>query len=134
MKGGENLDVNNSILQDIRIAVGLAADTVDFDTDLLMHINGAIGKLNQNGVGNFLVVDNDQQKWIDLQDATQVEGNKYFQMIPLFIAISTKLLFDPPPPSSVQYHAQNADQILWRLKVAYEQPYVAPTSTVDNDA
>lgn len=132
MKGGENLDVNNSILQDIRIAVGLAVDTVDFDTDLLMHINGAIGKLNQNGVGNFLVVENDQQKWIDLQDATQVEGNKYFQMIPLFVTISTKLLFDPPPPSSVQYHAQNADQILWRLKIAYEEPYVAPISIVDN--
>jgi hypothetical protein len=91
-----------------------------------MHINSAIGKLNQNGVGNFLVVEDDQQKWIDLQNATQVEGNKYFQMIPSFIAISTKLLFDPPPPSSVQYHAQNADQILWRLKVAYEEPYIAP--------
>jgi hypothetical protein len=106
--------------------VGLDATNSDFDTDLLMHINSAIGKLNQNGVGNFLVVEDGQQKWIDLQNATQVEGNKYFQMIPSFIAISTKLLFDPPPPSSVQYHAQNADQILWRLKVAYEEPYIAP--------
>lgn len=132
MKGGGNLDVNSSILQNIRVAVGLAADSVDFDTDLLMHINASIGKLNQNGVGNFLVVTNEDQKWIDLQDPLQVEGNKYFNMIPLFITISTKLLFDPPPPSSVQYHAQNADQILWRLKVAYEEPYVAPiTSTGD---
>jgi hypothetical protein len=124
------LDVNASILQDIRVAVGLDASTSDFDTELLMHINGAIGKLNQNGVGNFLVVENDQQHWIDLQDATQIEGNKYFQMIQLFITISTKLLFDPPPPSSVQYHAQNADQILWRLKIAYEEPYTVTTTTV----
>jgi hypothetical protein len=118
------LDVTSSILQDIRVAIGLASDSADFDTDLLMHINGAIGKLNQNGVGNFLVIINDQQKWIDLQDVTQVEGNKYFQMIPLFITISTKLLFDPPPPSTVQYYASNIDQILWRLKIAYEEPYV----------
>lgn len=118
------LDVNKSILQDIRVAVGLSVDTVDFDTELLMHINSAIGKLNQNGVGNFLVVHNEEQKWADLQNPLQTEGNKYFASVPLFITISTKLLFDPPPPSSVQYHAQNAEQILWRLKVAYEEPYV----------
>jgi hypothetical protein len=118
------LDVTKSILQDIRVAVGLSADTADFDTELLMHINGAIGKLNQNGVGNFLVVQNEEQKWVDLQNPLQVEGNKYFASVPLFVAISTKLLFDPPPPSSVQYHAENAEQILWRLKIAYEEPYI----------
>lgn len=123
------MDINASILKDIRVAVGLSSDTVDYDTDLLMHINGAIGKLNQAGVGNFLVVENEGQIWEDLQDVTQIEGNKYFPMIPLFITISTKLLFDPPPPSSVQYHSQNADQILWRLKVAYEVPYVEPVNT-----
>jgi hypothetical protein len=120
------VDVNNSILQDVRTAVGLSSDTVDFDTDLLMHINSAIGELNQNGIGNFLIVENESQKWIDLQNPSQTEGNKYFQMIPLFITLSTKLLFDPPPPSSVQYHASNANQILWRLKIAYEEPYIAP--------
>lgn len=121
------MDVNTSILRDIRAAVGLSADSVDFDTDLVMHINAAIGKLNQNGVGNFLVVKNEEQKWIDLQNPLQVSGNQYFSMVPLFITISTKLLFDPPPPSSAQYHSQNADQILWRLKVAYEEPMATTT-------
>lgn len=122
------MDVNASILQDIRVAVGLSADTADFDTDLLMHINSAIGKLNQNGVGNFIVVNNDQTKWIDLQNPLQIEGNKYFQLIPLFMTLSTKLLFDPPPPSSVQYHAQHIDELLWRLKVAYEETDTTTTS------
>lgn len=126
------MDLSTSILQDIRVAVGLDTYTNDFDIELLMHINVAIGKLNQNGVGAFLVVRNEVETWNDLQDPLQIEGNKYFQMVPLFIAISTKLLFDPPPPSNVQYHAQNADQILWRLKVAYEEPYVAPTP-IGND-
>lgn len=115
-----NLDLQKSILKDIRIAVGLSEDVLDFDTELLMHINVAIATLNQNGIGNFIVVENDEPKWIDLQDPTQIEGNKYFKMVPLFVTISTKILFDPPPPSSVQYHEKSVNQILWRLKVAYE--------------
>lgn len=121
------MDVNKSILQDIRAAVGLDVSTSDFDIDLLMHINSAIGMLNQNGVGNFLVVENEEQVWGDLQNPTQTVGNQFFKMVPLFITISTKLLFDPPPPSSAQYHASNAEQILWRLKIAYEEAYVPPT-------
>lgn len=115
------MDINSSILQDIRVAVGLSIDTADFDTELIMHINSAIGKLNQNGIGKFLIVQGDESTWLDLQDPTQTEGNKYFSMIPLFITLSTKLIFDPPPPSSVQYHVSNADQTLWRLKIAYEE-------------
>jgi hypothetical protein len=125
------LNVNNSILQDIRVAVGLSPDTADYDTELLMHINSAIGKLNQNGVGKFLVVNDELDIWLDLQDETQVEGNKYFQMIPVFIALSTKIIFDPPPPSAVPVYQDNLNQSLWRLKIAYEEQYTAPV--INND-
>lgn len=121
------MELTNSILKDIRVvAGGLSPDSPDFDTDLLMHINSSISKLNQNGVGKFLVVSDTTAIWGDLQDPLQVEGNKYFSMVPVFIALNTKLLFDPPPPSTVQHYANNIDQSLWRLKVAYEEPYVAP--------
>lgn len=120
------MDLSNSILRDIKEAVGLSSDSTEFDTELLMHINGAIIKLNQNGVGNFLVVKDSTVTWNDLYNPLQVIGNQYFQTVPLFITLSTKLIFDPPPPSSVQYHANNVDQILWRLKIAYEEAYVAP--------
>jgi hypothetical protein len=124
------VDLTNSILENIRESVGLSSTTSDFDTDLLMHINSAIVKLNQNGIGNFIMVEDISTTWEDLQDPTQTEGNKSFQMIPLFISLSTKLLFDPPPPSNVQYHASNIDQMLWRLKIAYEQPYTTTTTTI----
>lgn len=124
------MDLTNSILENIRESVGLSSTTSDFDTDLLMHINSAIVKLNQNGIGNFIMVEDISTTWEDLQDPTQTEGNKSFQMIPLFISLSTKLLFDPPPPSNVQYHACNIDQMLWRLKIAYEQPYTTTTTTI----
>ena len=121
------MDVNNSILQDVRTAVGLDATTSDFDTELIMHINSAIGRLNQNGVGNFLVVENEGQVWNDLLNPLQTAGNQYFQLVPLFVALSTKLIFDPPPPSTVEQYVNNIEQSLWRLKLAYEEPYVAPT-------
>jgi hypothetical protein len=123
------LNLTNSILRDIRQTVGLSSDSIDFDTDLLQHINSSIGKLNQNGIGKLLIVQNDSTTWSELQDPTQTEGNKFFQLVPLFITLSTKILFDPPPPSNVQYHVSNAQELLWRLKIAYEEPYVSETTT-----
>lgn len=123
-KGGVILNLEKSILEDIRESVGLTSTSTEFDTDLLQHINASIAKLNQNGIGKFIVVSDDSTTWGDLQDPTQTAGNLYFQSVPLFIALSTKLLFDPPPPSSVQYHSSNAQEILWRLKIAYEEPMI----------
>lgn len=116
------MDVTKSILKDIREAVGLSSDSTDFDTDLLMHINSAISELNQNGVGIPLIVDGESQKWLDLQDPLKIEANQYFQMVPLFITLSTKIIFDPPPPSTVEYYSSNIRKLLWRLKLAYEEP------------
>lgn len=125
------MDVNQSILQDIRVAVGLASDVTDFDGELIPHINSAISELNQVGVGRFLVVTNDKQTWGDLQNPDQTYGNVYFQIVPQFIGLSTKMLFDPPPPSNVQYYASSVERLLWRLKLAYEEPYTAPTTSFE---
>lgn len=113
--------LTNSILNDTKEAIGLSITDSSFNNEILQHVNSAIVKLNQNGVGKYLVVDGDVQTWGDLKDPDQIEGNNYFATVPLFITLSTKLLFDPPPPSNVEYHHNNASEILWRLKVAYEQ-------------
>lgn len=124
------MDTTRSILKDIRESLGLTSTTIDFDTELLMHINTAISKLNQNGIGIFLIVNGEEETWDNLLDPLQIEGNKYSKMIPLYISLSTKLLFDPPPPSSVEYHTRSVDELLWRLKTAYEEPYVKPITEV----
>lgn len=114
------MNVDNSILVDIRESVGLDPTNSSFDKELIPHINASIGKLNQNGVGKYLIVEGEEQKWSDLKNPDQVEGNNYFSSVPLFISLSTKIIFDPPPPSSVAYHDKNVSEILWRLKIAYE--------------
>lgn len=126
------MKLENSILKEVRASVGLDEESTDFDTELLMHINSAIGKLNQNGVGMITVVEDETKTWRDLQDPTQVEGNMYFQMIPWFIMVSTKVIFDPPPPSMVDHYSKSIDETLWRLKTAFETPLPPkPTVIVD---
>jgi hypothetical protein len=114
------LKLSDSILKDTREALGLSISDSSFNKEIIPHINSAISKLHQNGIGKYLIVDGEAQTWGDLQDPTQLAGNLYFASVPLFINLSTKILFDPPPPSSVEYHQQNVSETLWRLKVAYE--------------
>lgn len=116
--------MNNSILEDTRLALGLNKDSTDFDADLIIHINSAIGKLGQNGVTKVIMVDGVSQTWNDLQDPLKIKGNEFFTMVPSFITLSTKLIFDPPPPSIVDYYKENLHELLWRLKIAYEEPLV----------
>lgn len=123
------MDLTKSILQDIRASVGLTEDTADFDTDLLMHINTAISELNQNGVGLPVVVTNTTTTWGDLQDPLQTKGNEAFAMVPLFMMLNTKLIFDPPPPSTVEVYSRRTSEILWRLKVAFEDFTTTTTTT-----
>lgn len=112
--------LSDSILVDVRKALNLSADDSSFDSDITMHINSAIGKINQVGVGNSIVVRNDSETWNDLYNSFQVNGNKLFKFIPTFIFLSTKMIFDPPPPSLVEQYQRQCDELLWRLKVAYE--------------
>lgn len=115
-------------MEEIRVAVGLSKDTTDFDTELIMHINSAIGELNQNGVGSITSINGVGESWTTLLSSAQLEGNEYFHMVPLFIALSVKIIFDPPPPSAVEYYSKSIYKLLWRLKVAYEEP--TPNTTV----
>lgn len=114
------MDESKSILRDVREAVGVGEDTPDFDTELLMHVNTAIATLYQNGVCLPVVVTDDTATWGSIKDPSKVEGNKLFQMVPLFVTLSTKVIFDPPPPSAVEHFSNSINQYLWRLKLAYE--------------
>ena len=123
------MNLEDSILRTVRDAIGIGADSSEFDTELVMHINAALGTLNQNGVGLPVVVEDETLTWAQFKDPIQVEGNVYYHMVPLFVKLSTKLIFDPPPPSAVEMYRAQVDQMLWRLKVAYEGSL---TEVIDN--
>ena len=110
-----------SILGSVRIALGLSMEDESFSEEIKMHLNAALSILNQNGIGKPLTITGLDAKWDDFKDDSQVEGNEYFNMIPMFVQTSIKILFDPPPPSNVQYYNNYIQELLWRLRTAYEQ-------------
>src|SRR5699024_1163327 len=121
--------IEDSILETVRDFI-VGKGNKEFDNELIPHVNSNIAKLTQAGVGNKnVIVLNEDVKWIDLKDEKQTKGNEYFYMVPLFVILSTQILFDPPPPSNVEYHSNSAKELLWRLKIAYEEvENVEPTT------
>lgn len=115
-------ETTNSVLKSVRAAVGLQQDVTAFDTELLIHINSAFATLHQNGVGTPIVVVDDTQTWDDFRDENQVMGNYMFEQCKMFVYIKTRILFDPPPPSTVKYMDEASKETLWRLREAYDVP------------
>lgn len=112
------MNYDGSILETVREVVGLTSDNSEFDNELIPHINSAISTINQNGAGKTLMITNIDTKWKDLLDPKQ--NNDAFAQVVLFISLQTKVLFDPPPPSSVELYNKNIDELLWRVRVNYE--------------
>lgn len=123
------MDETKSILKDVRASVGLTEDTTDFDSELIMYINTALITLNQNGVGRLVTIVDDTTTWSEFKEPTQILGNANFSLVPSFVMLSTKVIFDPPPPSAVDHFNRMVDSILWRLKVGYEADLVVMTTT-----
>lgn len=113
---------DKSILETVRGAMGLDAEDDSFDFELLLHINNALAVLHQNAVGVPFTVKDSLATWEELKDPLQIEGNKMFESVKQYVFLRTKILFDPPPPSTIKYMSEAADEILWRLRESYDLP------------
>lgn len=87
-----------SILTSIKKLLGYSKEQMDFDTDIIMHINSALSRLNELGVGpidGFSIYD-DIPTWTDfIQDDPKLNDVK------TFVYLKVKLVFDPPASASV---------------------------------
>ena len=117
------MDTSEIILEHIRESVGLTKDNTEFDTELLNYINLSVVKINQNGVKLNIDKIDSETTWDELLDPL-AKGYDSTGALPTFMALNVKLLFDPPPPSSVDFHVRTMDETLWRLKLAYEEEVI----------
>ena len=110
---------SESILETIVSGLGLEVDESAFNSEIIMYVNSALLTVYQNGAGTPLVVKDYAQTWEEFKDPAQVEGNKMFEQIKLYVMLKTKIIFDPPPPSTAPYMQSYIDELLWRIRAAY---------------
>ena len=116
--------VANSILDSIKQMLGINADDTNFDSELIIYINGALMVINKLGVGpNGYIIEDALNTWdeflIDRTDLELVKTNIYLRV---------RLIFDPPQNSflvnAIKEQIQEYD---WRIEVNHI-PEVSQTS------
>lgn len=109
---------NDSILDSVKKLLGPGPDQTEFDSEILMDINGVFFELQQLGVGpeeGFSVYDN-TAKWIDF-----TPDEKVLNALKPYMYLKVKLIFDPPTSSSVLTSFENMiNRFEWRLNVGSE--------------
>lgn len=113
------MEVTDYVLAGVRKFLNIGDDNTVFDGEILPHVMSAIGKLSQNGIGKPQVITS-TTTWTDIIEPDMITDPEVFTMVPLYIMLSVKILFDPPPPSTVEYYATSIDENLWRLKLIYD--------------
>jgi len=110
----------NSILNTVKLALGVEADYNGFDTNILLDINSAIFNLNQLGVGPVggFIVKGEGENWEDLLGDTL-----QFELAKTYILAKIRLSFDPPSNSFlVDAIQKQIAEYEWRLMVQGESP------------
>ena len=107
------------ILSDVKKTLSVDPDVTDFDLEIIMHINGVLGTLNQLGIGpsEGLEISDDTVTW-DSLIGTEVRLNA----VKTYVYLRVRRLFDPPTTSYlVDAYAKQIEELEWRLTVAVDE-------------
>ena len=109
-----------NILDSIKKLLGIDEADLNFDQELIMHINSVFMVLNQLGigpVGGFKISSN-EEVWTDFV-GTRLD----LESVKSYIYLKVRLLFDPPQNSFlVGAIEKQIEENEWRLQVQVE-PY-----------
>lgn len=118
--------MDGSILNDVKKVLGMPADYTAFDVDVIMHINSALGTLNQLGIGPAVgfQIEDDTAMWSDF-----IPDDPRYNDVKGYLYMKSRLRFDPP---STSFHLKALqDQILEtevRLNMIREQDMWVPVT------
>lgn len=107
----------SSILTEIKDGLGLDKEDDGFDVELTFLINSAISMIRQRGVGVDHIVNTDSI-WSDIfQDGSA----ELMGMVKEFVRLHTKIIFDPPAPSTLKVMEEVKSELIWRIHVGFEE-------------
>ena len=108
--------MESSILNSVKKNLGLPADYLVYDEDVLMAINTALSTVTQLGVGPALgfEVQDVAATWVDLF------GSDFrLNSVRTFIHLKVCLIFDPPATSfAISAIEKQLEEMAWRIEVA----------------
>lgn len=110
--------VDDSILDSVKVLLGIDVTITEFDTELILFINSSISTLYQlgfEGADGFSITDN-TAVWADfIGTDTNVDSVK------TYVFLNVKLAFDTPQNSFlVKAIETQIEQLTWRLNVAVD--------------
>lgn len=111
----------DSILNSIKKMLGIEEDYKQFDQELIVFINSALGICFQLGIGDDKLtpfkITGENDLWEDFISRDQIETVKSY------IFMKVKLLFDPPSSSFVLSSYQELiKEFEWRCNIDSETP------------
>jgi hypothetical protein len=105
--------VDENILDSVKTYLGIAADELGFDAEILMLINSAFSTLadvNISAMPTTMVTDNTLEWSAVPMDDGQL-GN-----VKLYVFIEVKLAFDPPQlPAVLSSFSERKQELVWRI-------------------
>lgn len=111
--------MSESILDTIKIMLGLEKDYDAFDTEIITYINSALFTLSQLGVGpeaGFSITGSDEI-WSNF-----IDEKSNLIAVQTYIKLKVQLLFDPPSNSfAVDAINKQIDELTWRLCLEAEE-------------
>lgn len=109
--------MNDSILNSVKLQLGILPEYTVFDQQLILAINTAFSILHQLGVGpkDGYAIENESNRW------DEVVTKQSLNMVKSYVFLKVKLLFDPPATSFVleAYNKQLAE-MEWRINSEVE--------------
>lgn len=112
--------MDESILNSVKLALGITEDYEFFDQQLILYINTAIAALIQTGVGTegFTIADS-SATWSDLlgEKMAALEYSK------TYVILRVRLLFDPPQSSgALEALKETLREFEWRGYIECDPP------------
>jgi len=113
--------MENSILNDIKDAVGVSPDDTVFDGEIMMHINSAFFILCQLGVGpeKPFTITGAEDTWNDFS----MDFDR-MALVKTYMQLKVKVLFDPPTSSQLMTSLnEQIHEYEWRLGIDQDNDY-----------